>query len=160
MVRLLILECLVKIPTHTLAISQVIAAALLNKWGEEGLQQHVKMIQEFYKQRRDTFVALVDKHLTGYVEYSKPSAGMFLWMKLKGIDDSKSLIEQKARDKLVLLVPGQAFQPNDKPTNTVRASFSIESEENMDVYVCTASHTNNFNFQRFVSPSSIAQGLR
>ncbi len=56
-------------------------------------------------------------------------------MKLKNTSDSKALIETKAREKLVLLVPGQAFEPHDKATPFVRASFSVESLENMDKYV-------------------------
>ena len=31
-------------------------------------------------------------------EWDEPKAGMFIWMKLNGIEDTQSLIEEKARD--------------------------------------------------------------
>ena len=34
-------------------------------------------------------------------EWNEPVAGMFLWMKLKGVADTKELIEQKALKKEV-----------------------------------------------------------
>jgi DNA-binding transcriptional MocR family regulator len=60
---------------------------------------------------------------------------MFLWIKLENVEDSKFLIENGARDKLVLLVPGQSFHPNDKPGPYVRAAFSVESTENFEKYL-------------------------
>ena len=62
-----------------------------------------------------------------------PKGGMFVWMKLLNVKDSKELIETKARDKKVLLVPGQAFHPLTNLVHMIRASFSSESEENMDM---------------------------
>ncbi len=118
---------------HTSCISQMVTYKVLEHWGMEGLQNHVKQVQAFYREKRDTFIGLVDKYLKDHITYDKPVAGMFLWMKLKGIEDSKQLIETKARDKKVLLVPGQAFSALNTPGPYVRASFSIESKENMEL---------------------------
>ena len=57
---------------------------------------------------------------------------MFVWLRLNGIEDAKTFIEQEARDANVLLVPGQVFCPHDKPSPYVRAAFSIASERDMD----------------------------
>ena len=48
-----------------------------------------------------------ERHLTGLAEWECPQAGMFVWFKLHGIEDTQVLIEQKARDANVLLVPGK-----------------------------------------------------
>lgn len=37
----------------------------------------------------------------GLAEWNEPQAGMFLWLKLKGISDTKQLIEEKAQKKEV-----------------------------------------------------------
>ena len=58
---------------------------------------------------------------------------MFLWLKLNGIDDTKALIEEKAAAANVLFVPGQSFDPLDRPSPYVRASFSTASDEDMDI---------------------------
>jgi kynurenine/2-aminoadipate aminotransferase len=43
-------------------------------------------------------IAAAETHLTGLAEWDTPEAGLFLWIKLNGIEDTSSLIEQKARD--------------------------------------------------------------
>ena len=37
----------------------------------------------------------------GLAEWSEPVCGMFLWMKVNGIDDTRDLIEKKAVQKEV-----------------------------------------------------------
>jgi aspartate/methionine/tyrosine aminotransferase len=59
---------------------------------------------------------------------------MFLWIKLENVEDSKFLIENGAREKLVLLVPGQSFHPLNLPGPYVRAAFSVETTENFEKF--------------------------
>ena len=79
-----------------------------------------------------------DKHLKStkdglpLAEYNAPSAGMFVWMKLRDIEDSSSLILKEAVSKKVLLVPGASFFPNNPRTSYVRAAFSVASEEQIN----------------------------
>lgn len=61
---------------------------------------------------------------------------MFVWFKLKGIEDSSDLIMNKAVEKKVLLVPGIEFYCHPEtsgPNQCVRASFSNVSEQDMDL---------------------------
>jgi kynurenine/2-aminoadipate aminotransferase len=57
---------------------------------------------------------------------------MFVWLKLLGVDDSKTLIKEKAVEKRVLLLPGVEFYPNPCISAHVRASFSTATESEMD----------------------------
>merc|ERR550525_5768 len=73
------------------------------------------------------------RHLKDLATWTSPGAGMFVWFRLKGISDSKALIEGPARDEKVLLVPGQYFGADpEKPSSCVRASFSVASFDDMD----------------------------
>ena len=73
---------------------------------------------------------------------SANEAGMFCWLKLKGIpnDDSLGLVKVKAVDAKVLFVPGVEFMPSNhrKPVGQspvcpfVRASFSTATEADME----------------------------
>lgn len=118
---------------HTPTMSQVMMSDLLNRWGISGLESHVYSVKEFYKSQKDLMVAAAKKWLTGLAEWNEPTAGMFLWIKLKGIEDTKYLIEEKAQKKEVLLVPGYAFMPDPtKPCPYVRASYSLATPEQMD----------------------------
>ena len=71
-------------------------------------------------------------YLTGLAEWSEPSGGMFLWLKLH-VPDTYKLITVKAREKGVLFVPGNAFMlDSSEPCPYVRASYSMSSAEQMD----------------------------
>uniref|UniRef100_A0A667Y8R4 Aminoadipate aminotransferase n=1 Tax=Myripristis murdjan TaxID=586833 RepID=A0A667Y8R4_9TELE len=71
--------------------------------------------------------------LTYVAEWHAPSAGMFLWIKLKGIADTQQLIMEKALEKEVLLVPGGVFMINSSdPCPYVRAAFSLSTPEQID----------------------------
>tara|TARA_R110002050_G_scaffold296093_1_gene455661 strand:+ start:622 stop:987 length:366 start_codon:yes stop_codon:yes gene_type:complete len=108
---------------HPSGISQELALATLESLGEEGLKKHIHKVSTFYRERRDHFCKLASKHLDGLAEWSAPEAGMFVWFKLNGIEDSLDLIQKEAVDAKVLLVPGKAFV--DSGTSPyVRASFS------------------------------------
>ncbi|ELU04387.1 hypothetical protein CAPTEDRAFT_156025 [Capitella teleta] len=119
---------------HTPMMSQMLVSELLNMWGMDGFLKHVDEVVDFYRDKKDSTIKAAEKHLTGLAEWHEPVAGMFLWMKLKGIEDTKSLIEEKAARKEVLLVPGCAFMADDTaPCPYVRASFSLASKENIDL---------------------------
>ena len=99
----------------------------------DGFDQHAQNVANFYSQRGQVMAAAAERHLTGLAEWTVPEAGMFLWFQLKGIADTKSLIENKAAKANVLLVPGQAFSPLNLPSPYARASFSTASDEEMEV---------------------------
>ncbi|KAJ2547905.1 hypothetical protein EV175_005034, partial [Coemansia sp. RSA 1933] len=64
-------------------LTQGLISKLLNDtWGVEGWNQHLRNLRASYTYRRNVFVAMVDKHIAGLVDYVVPSAGMFLWMKV------------------------------------------------------------------------------
>ena len=43
----------------------MIVSELLKKWGQEGFDQHVSRVQEFYMKQRDAMLQCAEKHLTG-----------------------------------------------------------------------------------------------
>jgi kynurenine/2-aminoadipate aminotransferase len=92
----------------------------------------VNKVAAFYKHKRDTAVKLARLHLGDRVAFNEPSAGMFLWLELKGVEDTKDLIKSKAIAKKVLLLPGGEFLPDGGKSSHVRASFSTATEEEMN----------------------------
>ncbi|EPQ29921.1 uncharacterized protein PFL1_02593 [Pseudozyma flocculosa PF-1] len=141
--------------------SQGIALALLSRWGIDGFLRHADSVAHFYKARLDQFEAKARHHLCAspsVAEWVTPSAGMFLWIKLKlpptrpsdsgdgDVDegDTLDLIGQKAKAAGVLALPGVAFMPPPSATGAglasgtkrtspyVRTSFSIVPMERVD----------------------------
>ena len=71
-------------------------------------------------------------YLKGLCEWSVPGGGMFLWMKVKNLDDTWDLIMDKATKEQVMALPGKAFQPLGGNSPYIRASFSITDPADFD----------------------------
>ncbi len=118
---------------HTGGMSQMLIFRLLEQWGMEGFLNHTDKVATFYEERRNMLMESADRWLRGYAEWHEPRGGMFLWLKLLGIEDTTSLTMKKARKKGVLFVPGSVFYPeSDKKSPHLRAAYSLCTPEEMD----------------------------
>ena len=104
---------------HTPTLTQKFVSLLFDQWqGTTGFIQHTEQVTSFYQGQCGAIMASCEKHLTGLATWKKPKAGMFLWLTVSDVVDTKQLIESQALANNVLLVPGQAFMPHDETTNT------------------------------------------
>ncbi|XP_043369322.1 kynurenine/alpha-aminoadipate aminotransferase, mitochondrial-like isoform X4 [Dermochelys coriacea] len=118
---------------HTSTFTQILTSELLHKWGQKGLLEHADRVMEFYRTQRDGMLAAADKWLKGLAEWYVPTAGIFLWIKIKGISDTYQMIMENALERGVSLVPGQSFSfDSSAPTPYFRASYSFASPDQMD----------------------------
>ncbi|ROL46732.1 Kynurenine/alpha-aminoadipate aminotransferase, mitochondrial [Anabarilius grahami] len=118
---------------HTSTFTQLIISQLLHNWGQTGFLSHVDGVIEFYRSQRNAMLTSADKWLRDVAEWHCPMAGMFLWIKLKGIKDTQRLIMERALEKEVLLVPGGVFNINSSdPCPYVRAAFSLSTPQQID----------------------------
>ncbi|XP_050801324.1 kynurenine/alpha-aminoadipate aminotransferase, mitochondrial isoform X4 [Gopherus flavomarginatus] len=120
-------------PYYFLQFDKFMIAQLLQQWGEKGFLEHVDRVVAFYRDQRDAMLAAADKWLKGLADWHAPAAGMFLWIKIKGVSDTQQLVMEKALQRAVLLIPGGAFNIDSSvPSSYVRASFSLSSPAQMD----------------------------
>ncbi|XP_067211950.1 kynurenine/alpha-aminoadipate aminotransferase, mitochondrial-like [Linepithema humile] len=113
--------------------SQMFLYKLFEIWGLEKFEEHFKDIQNFYRERRDTMLAMVEKHLTGLAEWYVPQGGMFLWIEVTAIDNVFDFVMNKCVPEDVFLVSGNAFNYNpSKPDCHLRLSYSCITPEQMD----------------------------
>lgn len=96
---------------HTSGVSQMLVYSVLNSWGHEGFKKHCFSVADFYQKQGEALIQSIERNLKGKVLYQPPTAGMFIWLKLLGIEDSFQLVTQKAASENVLMVPGVAFLP-------------------------------------------------
>jgi DNA-binding transcriptional MocR family regulator len=86
------------------------------------------------------------------VTFNEPAAGMFIWLKINGIQDTRKLIYEKALAQEVLLLPGSAFfcdQSQSYPF--VRVSYSLSTPEQIETVNFLYYHRiliNEFSFHR------------
>eukprot|EP00455_Lapot_gusevi_P049941 TRINITY_DN716_c0_g1_i1.p1 TRINITY_DN716_c0_g1~~TRINITY_DN716_c0_g1_i1.p1 ORF type:complete len:213 (-),score=77.67 TRINITY_DN716_c0_g1_i1:216-854(-) len=113
-------------------VSQALAYKLMQHWGPAGWEKHLNEVALFYLRRRDVLIASAQRHLNKLAEWTVPDAGMFLWLKLLGIEDTRDLISSKAVQAKVLFIPGQVCSPSNAKSPFVRAAFSTASHADMD----------------------------
>ncbi|KAJ2690395.1 hypothetical protein IWW39_000794 [Coemansia spiralis] len=128
-------------------LSQAIVSKLVNEsWGHEGWERHLVQIQRDYAMRRDRFVELCLKHLKGKVEFTVPSAGMFLWFRVllsEEMQDRDGAMQEVFESMIanhVLLVPGYMFSPLGATPEVlsrpfVRAAFSYTSVDDFETAI-------------------------
>ncbi|XP_050527408.1 kynurenine/alpha-aminoadipate aminotransferase, mitochondrial-like [Daktulosphaira vitifoliae] len=118
---------------HTSSLSQVLVNKLLMHWDDDGWVVHINHVKQFYLKKKNYMIKAIKNHLDGLVEWVEPSGGMFLWLKVIGLEDTKHLVTSKCLDKLVVVAPGYAFSTDSKkPSPYLRLSYSIASPEEVD----------------------------
>ncbi|XP_071119658.1 kynurenine/alpha-aminoadipate aminotransferase, mitochondrial-like [Haliotis cracherodii] len=104
---------------------------VLQNMGHDGYMEHGWRVANFYHQRSQRALRTADKHLKGLAEWSDPVAGMFLWMKLLGVEDSRPIC-QKLIQKGAVVVQGHIFCPASVNSPYIRVSYSYSSEADLD----------------------------
>ena len=114
---------------HPSALSQ---HAIIKVLKTIDFDSHISKIADFYSQRYTKFCSLILEILGDKVEFVKPDGGMFIWLKLKGVTDTKAFVEEKCIKANLILVPGCEFYPHWDTSSYVRCSFSTASDEQME----------------------------
>jgi kynurenine/2-aminoadipate aminotransferase len=98
--------------THTVgpcSLSQNVVAATLDSWGDAGLDAHLRRLQAEYARRCAVLCRAAAQELGGgLAEWQVPRAGMFLWVKINGIEDSTEVWEA-LRDAKIIVCPGKVM---------------------------------------------------
>jgi len=103
-------------------LPQIMIYNTLMAYGDDW-KTHIDKTQRFYQEQRDVTLRAAEQYLTGLAEWNIPSASMFLWIKVLGVDDTAELVEREAMDSLVLFVPGSAFMPKSITDARVKSSY-------------------------------------
>lgn len=111
---------------HTPCLNQMIVYQWFKQYDVEA---HIKKIQGIYRKKLELMCDCIDKELGDFVTYVRPQGGLFVWCKLP---DDVNMLEfvQRAIDKKVAVVPGNAFLVDDtKQTQYIRLNFSTPTDD-------------------------------
>ncbi|HVP41869.1 MAG TPA: PLP-dependent aminotransferase family protein [Terriglobales bacterium] len=94
------------------------------------LDQHVKLIRQVYRERRDAMLAALDQYFPREVSWTRPHGGLFLWVTLPEGMDCHELFEAAIAEN-VAFVPGDSFYVADdaEARRHFRLNFSYSRPE-------------------------------
>ncbi len=115
---------------HTSTVTQAIVGRLLGE--NEWLDNHLAGLRPWYRAQRDAMVEALDTDLAD-AEFGVPEGGMFLWVRLPGVDTTTLL--RSAIETGVAFVPGSAFAVDRNLSEYLRLSFATVDRCEMSVAV-------------------------
>jgi 2-aminoadipate transaminase len=92
------------------------------------IDEHIKMIIDLYRHRRDAMVKAISDHFPAEARYVLPKGGLFIWIELPEDKDATELLLRAGKEK-VAFITGAAFYPSARKNNEFRLNFSNMSEE-------------------------------
>jgi 2-aminoadipate transaminase len=92
------------------------------------IDQHIRMIIDLYRHRRDAMVKAISDHFPAEAQYVLPKGGLFIWIELPEDKDATELLLRAGKEK-VAFITGAAFYPSARKNNEFRLNFSNMSEE-------------------------------
>jgi 2-aminoadipate transaminase len=110
---------------HTSTLIQMIAYEVAHGGF---LDQHVRLIRDVYRERRDVMLAALSKYVPAGVRWTIPQGGLFLWVTLPETLDATQLLAEAIAEK-VAFVPGTSFFADGSGHNTFRLTFSNATPE-------------------------------
>ncbi len=105
------------------ACSPSFTQVLADKFIRSGsIYTYIDYAREEYKKRAKTMINALETHLPGYVKWTKPRGGFYIWLQLPEGTDSTEILK-KTIDKGAVFVTGKTFDPHGRINDTMRLSF-------------------------------------
>src|SRR4051812_27796708 len=104
---------------------------LVEEYGRSGLfEARLPAARALYASHWDALSAALEEHMPEDCEWSKPTGGMFTWVRLPEGMDARAL-RPAAHGAGVAYVPGRPFYVNDEGARELRLSFSALDEDQL-----------------------------
>jgi DNA-binding transcriptional MocR family regulator len=113
---------------HVSTINQMVAHRVVS----EGYEQHLGGLRSAYGAKARTLLAALERHMPRGVTWSEPQGGMFVWVQLPEGMDGKVLLERALAEERVAFVPGAPFFAEVPAANTLRLSYSLPSDAQIE----------------------------
>jgi hypothetical protein len=105
---------------------------VMHRMAEAVYERQVTAARAHYRCRRDAMLAALERHMPEGVSWTRPGGGLFTWVRLPEGIDSAALLDRAVAEAQVAFVPGAAFFHDGRGRNTLRLSYSLPSEADID----------------------------
>lgn len=97
------------------------------------VKDHLKVLRERYRSKRNAMLTALERYMPSEegICWTRPEGGLFLWVRLpEGIDTEEMF--PRALEHKVAYVIGRAFHVDGSGENTMRLSFSVNPEAEIE----------------------------
>lgn len=105
---------------HTSTFNQIVAYEVAHGGF---LDEHVKLIRNVYRERRDAMIAAMTESFPEGVTWTRPHGGLFLWVRFPEGVDAVDVLRESVKEGVAFLA-GAPFFPDNTNANTARFNFS------------------------------------
>ncbi len=95
------------------------------------LELHIRRLREFYRERRDLMLELLERYMPEGTTWSRPGGGMFVWAELPETVSAEELLA-RTLERGVAFAPGESFFAEKPRRNAMRLNFSHPEPEAME----------------------------
>lgn len=114
-----------------LQASLLLQAAIYEFARQGSLARHIARSRKTYAQRRDAMLDALARHFPAEAEWTRPSGGMAIWIKLPaGINTSQLLLQ--AVEAGVVFSPGESFYCSAPDSNRLRLTFTQSTPDEIE----------------------------
>lgn len=94
--------------------------------------EHIPVLRDGYRVRRDAMLGALTRHMPKGVRWTEPQGGMFVWLTLPASMDADELQRVAFEKAKIIFVPGASFHADGTGRNTLRLSYSMTSEAEIE----------------------------
>ena len=105
---------------------------VMHRMAEAVYGRQVEAACGHYRRRRDAMLGALARHMPAGAEWTRPNGGLFVWLRLPERCDGAELLKRAVREEGIAFVPGAAFYFDGRGRNTVRLSYSLPSEAQIE----------------------------
>jgi 2-aminoadipate transaminase len=112
----------------TPSFTQLILAEYMKR-GE--MKESIERAIQCYRPKLGAMLSALERHMPDEVEWSEPTGGMFIWLRLPESIDTKEIFEIAIRHNVAYVI-GQPFHCDGSGVNTMRLNYSFPSLEQIE----------------------------
>jgi DNA-binding transcriptional MocR family regulator len=105
---------------------------VMYRMAESAFDRQVERARVHYRRRRDAMLSALKRYMPSGVAWTGPEGGLFVWLHLPKGREGGALLERSLAEAGVAFVPGAAFFFDDRSRNTLRLSYSLPGEEDIE----------------------------
>jgi DNA-binding transcriptional MocR family regulator len=112
--------------------SATVNQMVMHRLAEAVFDAQVARARAHYRQQRDWLLAALERYMPAGVAWTRPAGGLFAWAALPEGSDSAGLLQRALEEANVAFVPGRAFFFDGRGRNTLRLSYSLPTEDQIE----------------------------